>query len=284
MHDLEELLDQLGFKRYEIQCLSTLLKYKFLNAREAYKYSGVPQPKIYETMNDLKEKGLIDIDVSKKIKIYRIKPKYIIMNYIESEVKKINELGKESKNLIDNLYGSEESEEISFIGVAGMEKVLEFMYSEIDAAEKSIYMFYSPSHFNQKIITLLKKKKSQNVDVKLFFHKEEDISSLKNQLSKNIEIKKMRNSISKPLQMLFTMVEKFLTKEQSNSEIFDVIKKIGSDISEIFGILLIDEKKSLFRIPLPIETPMVILSTLPEIVEFHLEGIRKIMENSEVVH
>lgn len=279
---LERLLEQLGFKKYEKMCLITLLKYKVLSAREAYKYSGVPQPKIYETMNDLKQKGLIDIDVSKKIKIYRIKPKYIINNYIERVISALYELGEESKDHVEELYGSEESEEISFIGVAGLNKVLEFMHSEIDTAEESIAMFFSPLHFNQEIIALLVEK-SQKVNINLFFHIEEDIENLINQLPKKITIRKIKNSIIEPLEMLFKMIEKFMSKEKMNLQIFNILKEMGLNINELLGILIIDQKKSLFRIPLPIDIPMMILTTLPEIVQFHINGFHNIMENSEVV-
>ncbi len=68
MNHLEKLLQDFGFTQYEAQTLTTLIRYKTLNAHEIHKYSGVPQPKIYETMVKLQQKGFIDIYPKKKRK------------------------------------------------------------------------------------------------------------------------------------------------------------------------------------------------------------------------
>ncbi|MEJ2276473.1 MAG: hypothetical protein P8Y70_01805 [Candidatus Lokiarchaeota archaeon] len=60
-----------------------------------------------------------------------------------------------------------------------------------------------------------------------------------------------------------------------------MLKKIGDNIYNIFGFIIIDEKKSFFQIPLPIETPIAIISTLPDIVAFHLQGMKEILRITE---
>jgi hypothetical protein len=61
---------------------------------------------------------------------------------------------------------------------------------------------------------------------------------------------------------------------------FKIVKDIALNLNDIFGIILIDDTKSFFKIPLPVKTPMAIISSLPELVEFHQNGINAILASS----
>jgi len=54
-----ERMSELGFNKYETKTYMTLLEYQEISAYEISKKSGVPQSKIYETVNNLVEEGYI---------------------------------------------------------------------------------------------------------------------------------------------------------------------------------------------------------------------------------
>ena len=144
MKALIELLLKLDFTQYEAQVLSALIKYNNLSARELNKYSGVPQPKIYDTTLRLEKKGLIDITLQANKKMYIIKPKTKLEEYINNYTETIQTFGDKSKKLISNMYNTEQSKEISFIGIAGREHIQEKLCSLIKAADEKICGFCSP--------------------------------------------------------------------------------------------------------------------------------------------
>ncbi|MFX1570251.1 MAG: TrmB family transcriptional regulator [Promethearchaeota archaeon] len=277
MNHLEKLLQELGFTQYEAQTLATLVRYKMLNAREIHKYSGVPQPKIYETMVKLQQKGFIDIYPRKKKKVYLIKPKEVIQEYLLNYSRKIQNLGQKSIDIIDNIYDTEEAEEIPFIGIAGEKILQEYIYMLIDTAKETVISFLPLYHYDEKIISILNKRKNE-IDIKLIFH-DKKIGDLENQLS---EVDKyfLNAPTFEIIKNIVTNIENFLPKEHSKGYSFQIVKDIAIELENIFGLMIIDWKKSFFKIPIPIPLPMAILSMLPELITFHNRGIKEILASS----
>ena len=104
MDHLDELLQELNFTQYEAQSFITLIKYKMLSAREIHKYSGVPQPKIYETMIRLQKRGLIDIIPKGKKKIYMIKPREVLQEYLLSFSRKVEDFALDFDTFIESSF------------------------------------------------------------------------------------------------------------------------------------------------------------------------------------
>jgi sugar-specific transcriptional regulator TrmB len=278
MNHLEKLLQNFGFTQYEAQTLTTLIRYKMLSAREIHKYSGVPQPKIYETMIKLQQKGFIDIYPKKKKKVYLIKPKEVIQEQLLNYSRKIQDLGQKSIEIIDNIYDTEEAEDLPFIGIAGETVLQEYLYMLIDTAKETIISFLPLSHYDEKIISILNKRKNE-IEIKLIFH-DKNIGELESQLS-GID----KYCLSAPafdiIKTILENIENFLPNEQKKAYSFQIIKEIAIHLEDIFGLIIIDWKKSFFKIPIPIPLPMAILSMLPQLIDFHNRGMKKILESSE---
>ncbi|MFX1303814.1 MAG: TrmB family transcriptional regulator [Promethearchaeota archaeon] len=277
MDKLTVFLKRLNFTQYEAKTLETLIKYNILSAHELHKYSGVPQPKIYETMVRLHQKGFIDIIPRGRKKLFMVKPREYIQEKLLNYTKQIQDNGNKCVEIIDKIYQSEETEEIPFIGIAGRERIQEYLYMLIDTAKKSFYSFFPLSHFDDKIISVLNQRKD-NLDIKLVFQ-DGSVINLQKQLPK-IEFRMLKSPAFNKVKNIFGNLEGFLHPEQRKSYSFQILKNIVLKLEEIFGLIVIDNRKSFFKIPIPIDLPMTIFSTSHELVQFHLKGMNEILASS----
>ncbi len=278
MNRLIELLKDLNFTKYEAQTLTTLIKYNMLNAQEIHKYSQVPQPKVYETVIKLEERGLIDVIYDEKKKVYKIKPKNLIQKKILDYTKKITTIGEDSVLIIDDIYNTEESTELPFIGIAGEETIQNFIYSLISEAENKIDAFLSVYHFQAKLLNILEKR-SKEIEINLIFNTKEDIlETYKKGTSINYYF--LKTPAFDVVGKIFDTIGTIIPSDQKTSYGFQLLSQIGKKIEKLFGLVLIDEKKSLFKVPVPIKTPIAMISTLPDLLTFHLRGMKEIVKSS----
>ncbi len=280
MDKLTVLLKSLNFTQYEAQVLETLIKYHILSAHELHKYSGVPQPKIYETMVKLQQKSFIDIIPKGRKKFFMIKPREYIQEKLLNYTKNVYQIGKNCVRIIEKIYNSEEAEEIPFIGIAGREKIQEYLYMLIDTAKSSVISFFPISHFDDKIISILNQRKDK-LNIKLVFQ-DESVIEIQKQLPK-VEFRILKSPAFNIMKEVFGKIEGFLHPNQVKSYSFQILKNIVFNLEEIFGLIVIDNRKSFFKIPIPIDLPMAIFSTSPEIVQFHSTGIEEILASSVLI-
>jgi sugar-specific transcriptional regulator TrmB len=277
MDQLESLLRELDFTKYEAQILNTLIRYNILSAREIHKYSGVPQPKIYENIVHLQKKELVDVIHRKKKKLFMIKPKEILQEHLLDFTRHIQAIGNKSLEIIDKIYNTEEAEEIPFMGVAGQEAIQDFIYMLIDTAKISFSSFIPLKFFNTKIFTLLVQK-VEELDIKIVLL--DDDSETYIDQYRQLTFYRLNTPAFDVIKDIISKIEHFLPLEHSNAYSFQIIKDLAINIKQIFGIILIDGKKSFFKIPLPVKLPMAIFSSLPELVEFHTNGMNAILASS----
>ncbi len=277
MDRLEPLLKEFDFTKYEAQILDTLIRYIVLSAREIHKYSGVPQPKIYENLVLLQKKGLVNIIHRKKKKLFMIKPKEKIQEHLLNYSRHIQAIGNKSLEIIDQIYSTEEAEEIPFMGVAGLEAIQDFIYMLIDTAKKSFVSFFPLNFFDTKIFTLLIQK-AEELNIRIILL--DDASEVYIDQYKQLTFYRLNSPAFEVIKEIISKIERFLPPEHGNAYSFQIIKDLALNIKEIFGIILVDDRKSFFKIPLPVKLPMAILSSLPELVEFHTSGMNAILASS----
>ena len=277
MDRLEPLLKEFNFTKYEAQILDTLIRYIVLSVREIHKYSGVPQPKIYENLVLLQKKGLVDVIHRKKKKLFMIKPKEKIQEHLLKFSRHIQAIGNKSLEIIDEIYSTEEAEEIPFMGVAGLESIRDFIYMLIDTAKKSFVSFFPLNFFDIKILTLLMQK-AEDINIKIILL--DDVSDVFIEEYKQLGLYRLNTPAFDVIKEIISKIEHFLPLEHGKAYSFQIIKDLALNIKEIFGLILVDDKKSFFKIPLPVKLPMAILSSLPELVEFHTNGLNAILASS----
>lgn len=110
IEELKEFLKNMKLSSYGVASYISLLPTNILTAREISKRSNVPGGRIYEVLDDLKEKGLIRIQDSRPKKYIAIPPNLALNNLIshltEENQKKITNLINKAKKIESDLYKS----------------------------------------------------------------------------------------------------------------------------------------------------------------------------------
>ncbi len=111
IEELKEFLKNMKLSSYAIASYISLLPTNILTAKEISKRSSVPGGRIYEVLEDLKEKGLIRIQESRPKKYIAIPPNLAFHNLIshltEENQRKITSLINIAKKLESDLYKSD---------------------------------------------------------------------------------------------------------------------------------------------------------------------------------
>ena len=90
---------EFGFTKYEAKAYITLLEDDDISAYEVSKRSGVPQSKIYETVNNLVEEGIIIAQGENPVRYSPLPLKEFIQRYRSKMEKSLNTLEKELKKI-----------------------------------------------------------------------------------------------------------------------------------------------------------------------------------------
>ena len=75
-------------------------------------------------------------------------------------------------------------------------------------------------------------------------------------------------------------ISKFAQLGITSPYILQIFKEIATNLKNMFGLMIIDDKKSFFRIPLPIDIPIAMMTILPKIVEFHKRGMNELLTST----
>ncbi|MFW6436828.1 MAG: HTH-type sugar sensing transcriptional regulator TrmB [Halococcoides sp.] len=74
LDSLETLSDRLDFGEYEAAAYLTILEHGELTASEVAEHTDIPQPRVYDTVRDLSDRGLVEVNESRPMKILAIDP------------------------------------------------------------------------------------------------------------------------------------------------------------------------------------------------------------------
>jgi len=99
----EALLKHLGFTDYEAKAYLTLINYGTLNAEKISKLGYIPLPRVYDTMKELSERGLVFVSKTRPQTFKAVNPKQILNLLKEDEKKKMEEKIKKIESIIPQL-------------------------------------------------------------------------------------------------------------------------------------------------------------------------------------
>jgi sugar-specific transcriptional regulator TrmB len=71
---LEELADRFDFAEYEVKAYLTVLEHGELTASELAERADIPQPRVYDTVRDLAEMSLVELQESRPMKVLAVDP------------------------------------------------------------------------------------------------------------------------------------------------------------------------------------------------------------------
>lgn len=89
---IEEVLQELGFKRRESQCYTSLLELGSSKVGEIVRKTGIPSSKIYEILDKLMKRGLVSYVIKNNIKHYQATDPKSLINFVEEKKKKIEQV------------------------------------------------------------------------------------------------------------------------------------------------------------------------------------------------
>jgi sugar-specific transcriptional regulator TrmB len=71
---LEAIADRFDFAEYELKAYLTVLEHGELTAAELAERADIPQPRVYDTVRDLSEGGLVELQESRPMRVLAIDP------------------------------------------------------------------------------------------------------------------------------------------------------------------------------------------------------------------
>lgn len=248
---LEKQLIELGLNKYEANAYLYILKHGISEAGSVYKNTTIPYGKIYDTLNSLVIKGLLEVQ-NKRPKKYMPKRPRTALNRFYAEKKKqmdadmektrklITDIGEE----IDNIEVKNPTEK-SFWKTAMENEIPELIRSNFEEAENEVCVLLYPP---------------KNAVSGSHYHSEEldDFEITQNEMLKAFERGvKLRILSSKELGMLHAQNNSEQEKNMQNDNI--EIRFTDETFPAYFTI--IDHDKVVFSIIDPIEQNNVIAMT-----------------------
>jgi sugar-specific transcriptional regulator TrmB len=143
---LEKKLTRLGLNKYEVEAYLYVLKYGISEAGIVHKETDIPYGKIYETMNSLVTRGLLEVQNSRPKKYMAKKPALALNGLYAEKKKEIDEELENTRKLIidigediDNIKIKEPVEK-SFWKTAMGNEIPEMIKSNFEETENEICM------------------------------------------------------------------------------------------------------------------------------------------------
>jgi sugar-specific transcriptional regulator TrmB len=175
-------LQELGLTEYEAKVYSALVQYGTLSAKDISTYSGVPQNRVYETIEVLKSKGLCDIIPGSPKSFEAFEPEIAIKNLIHDKEDNLKKLKKGAKRIIDDLNKTKYKEvepKTKFWVVSGSRHDIEEKRLSLTLlAKKSIKVIISvtkPPKYEAKYRRHFKKMADRGVSLKAIHSSEKGL-------------------------------------------------------------------------------------------------------------
>jgi predicted transcriptional regulator len=133
--ETEELLEALGFTEYEAKCFVAATRVGTGTAKEVSEVADVPRARVYDCMDSLAERGLVDVQEANPKKYRAVRPETAVATLqraFESRFDRLNEL-------LPELHATaRESEDDDVWVIEGGADVAERMVALVEDADESV--------------------------------------------------------------------------------------------------------------------------------------------------
>lgn len=130
-----EALEELGLTEYEAKCFVALTRVAEGTAKEVSKLSDIPRSRVYDTVERLHERGLVDVQQSDPRR-YKAVPKEAAFEKLRKDY--ISSI-EAADRALDNVQSSENVEEEGAWSISEHEHVVDRVEALVDDAEESIH-------------------------------------------------------------------------------------------------------------------------------------------------
>jgi sugar-specific transcriptional regulator TrmB len=148
-------LKELGLSEYKACAYACLLQRGVSTAQEVSNGAGVPQPRVYDALDDLSQKGFVDIQPGRPKKFGPVDPNTAIERFCEfkqrqydDELARMHQLGEQLAEAIDDERAPTEQSEICWT-YADRHRILEKLSELTTAASAEIQMITTPVSFER---------------------------------------------------------------------------------------------------------------------------------------
>lgn len=186
----KNIFEEMDLTSNQGKVYSKLTEFGALTAAEVSSKSGVPYGRIYDVLNSLVEKGLVEI-VPEKTKKYSPTSPENLIKLIEEKQKTL-EKAKQKATQLKQFYEKKEKKPISLMyGIKGFWKIVKEQKQE----EKYAYTIKWKSDFKSDIAKKRKKKIKKGIDIRdLVRYDNETKENVQDWLKYSKEIKKIKNN------------------------------------------------------------------------------------------
>src|SRR3989344_4298307 len=147
----EMLLKSIGLTEYEAKAYMTLIKYGVLTAEKVSRLGGIPLPRVYDTIMELRKKGLVLVGKSRPKKFKPIEAKRAIGNFIEYQESlknnQLQEIRDKAKGIIEEIASTETSvviaEDTMEIWSIERKSAINKMFDDIKSSAKKEILIFS---------------------------------------------------------------------------------------------------------------------------------------------
>jgi sugar-specific transcriptional regulator TrmB len=168
--ELEEMLKELDLTDYEAKAYSALV---FLGghskASEIAKLSKIPQPKIYETLEKLTEKKLVETYAIRPKEFKVISPKIVLKNLIEEKEKKIMKMKNKIEEIAISFRPKFDAEVLEGIWTSSEKSWKDFidrLSDMFDRSQEYVYVMSKNFSWSSKLGKSVKAAKKRGVNIR----------------------------------------------------------------------------------------------------------------------
>ena len=134
---LERVGERFNLGEYEIEAYLTVLEHGQLTASEIADRTDIPQPRVYDTVRSLSERGLVELQESRPMKIVAIDPTESFENVRDSLETMVDEL--------ESRYTAPARDTEAVTLVKSRSTILRYLEEVIDAAEFELTLSLTPA-------------------------------------------------------------------------------------------------------------------------------------------
>ncbi|MDA4111992.1 MAG: hypothetical protein OK439_05595 [Thaumarchaeota archaeon] len=227
-----EELTRMGLTEYQSKVYSTLAALGPSGVSDITKLSKVPRTKIYETLDELVTKGVVEFQPGRPIVYRALKPSLLIKRMTEDYL----DSAKKAETLLEEHYESITDTSQDFVWIVrGDETIRRKLAEFVVSAKGSIFAIESyPPHFIRSVKSLLKAASKRGVKVRAVCVAEKDALRSENFAESDpIEYRTFSSSIGK------RKSERVVSVEDAQ-----LLKALSMAISGFYCLAVIDDTES----------------------------------------
>jgi sugar-specific transcriptional regulator TrmB len=141
--EAKRLLKELGLSNYEAEAYLKVVELCVAEAGEICKKTEIPFGRVYQELNSLASKGLIEVQNTRPKKYRARKPR---LAFMETQLQKTIEAASQIEEIISKEIPTAPKERTFWTTTAGIEEAVEMIRSNFEEAEKEICIILHHTH------------------------------------------------------------------------------------------------------------------------------------------